>query len=368
MPQERTDVIKTTLSRKTRSANRRRRRGGGGLDPLQFMLQAPSPEAVRPEPEAGRPSRLPSHVKKVIRSPGRSLNSDARNLLKMKTSVDPSKLRIHSGAAANRSASSLNARAYTVGRHIVFASGYYTPRTRRGRHLLAHEAAHAARNRPIAVLRSSFDSEDPAMRIRRRAAILKARTIFRRLLGALSRGYIWRHEEIRRSGIYLLHMDEIEAIANRASRLRGIVRAMILMVRELETAPIPQDWLAASVSGTAGSLTAGAPDQAMTDVLMFYSHRARQRGLNLDLIHNNLAYIMSTPIPSRAVTPALRSHGIPTGINIHVPDPVNEPLVYRRVTGFERLRPVGVIVEVIHDSFGYYYMYRSRQHYLPERP
>lgn|GEM_PF-2076251 len=286
----------------------------------------------------------------------------------MKTAVDPSKLRIHSGTAANRSARSVNARVYTVGRHIVFASGYYKPQTRRGRHLLAHEAAHAARNRPNAVLRSTFDSEDPALRTRRRAAIRKARSVYRRLLGALSRGYIWRHEEIRRSGIYLLHMDEIEAIADRASRLRGIVGAMILMVRELETAPIPQDWLAASVSGTAGSLTAGAPDQAMTDVLMFYSHRARQRGLNLDQIHNNLAYIMSTPNPSRAITPALRSRGIPTGINIQVPDPDNEPLVYRRVTGFERMRPVGVIVEVMHDSFGYYYMYRSRQHYLPERP
>jgi hypothetical protein len=106
----------------------------------------------------------------------------------------------------------------------------------------------------------------------------------------------------------------------------------------------------------------------MTDVLMFYSHRSRQRGLSLDLIYNNVAYVMAAPVPSRSVTPALISRGIPTGINIHVPDPVNEPLVYRRVTGFERLRPVGVIVEVMHESFGYYYMYRGRQHYLPEHP
>ena len=286
----------------------------------------------------------------------------------MKTSADPSKLRIHAGGAANRSARSVNARAYTVGRHIVFASGYYSPHTRKGRHLLAHEAAHSARNRPNAVLRSSFDSEDPALRARRRAAIRKARSIYRRLLGALARGYIWPHEQVRRSGVYLLHMDEIEAIANRASRLRGIVGSMILMVRELETAPIPRDWLAASVSGTGGSLSAGSTDLALTDVMMFYSHRARQRGMNLDLIHNNVAYIMTAPVLSRAITPALISRGIPTGINIQVPDPVDEPLAYRRVTGFERLRPVGVILEVMHDSFGYYYMYRSRRHYLPERP
>ena len=286
----------------------------------------------------------------------------------MKTAADPSRIRVHTGTAANRSARSVNARAYTVGRHIVFASGYYAPRTRRGRHLLAHEAAHSARNRPHTVQRSAFDTEEPVLRTRRRAAIGAARTVIRRLVAALPRGYIWNFEQIRNNGVYLQHMDAVETIPNRAARLRGIVGTMILMVRELETAPIPQDWLAASVSGTGGSLTAGAPDQSMTDVLMFYSHRARQRGLNLERIYNNLAYIMSAPVRSRAVRPTLLSHGIPTGINIHVSDPVNEPLVYRRVTGFERLRPVGVIVEVMHDSFGYYYLYRSRQHYLPERP
>ncbi len=60
---------------------------------------------------------------------------------------DFSRIRIHEGAAADRSAALVGARAYTVGRHIVFAAGQYSPSTTGGRVLLAHELAHAAQQR-----------------------------------------------------------------------------------------------------------------------------------------------------------------------------------------------------------------------------
>jgi hypothetical protein len=53
-------------------------------------------------------------------------------------------VRIHTDAAASRSALALNARAYTVGNHIVFADGQYDQRSTAGRELLAHELAHVA--------------------------------------------------------------------------------------------------------------------------------------------------------------------------------------------------------------------------------
>jgi hypothetical protein len=51
-------------------------------------------------------------------------------------------VRIHSDAAAAESAQSVNARAYTIGRDIVFGAGRFSPSTAAGMHLLAHELTH----------------------------------------------------------------------------------------------------------------------------------------------------------------------------------------------------------------------------------
>jgi Domain of unknown function (DUF4157) len=51
-------------------------------------------------------------------------------------------VRVHTGAAAEKSAASLNASAYTLGRDIVFGTGQYRPGNREGMKLLAHELTH----------------------------------------------------------------------------------------------------------------------------------------------------------------------------------------------------------------------------------
>jgi outer membrane protein OmpA-like peptidoglycan-associated protein len=51
---------------------------------------------------------------------------------------DFANIRIHDDSIAAQSARSVDARAYTVGRDIVFDAGLYAPDTRVGRHLLAH--------------------------------------------------------------------------------------------------------------------------------------------------------------------------------------------------------------------------------------
>jgi len=55
---------------------------------------------------------------------------------------DFSGVRVHSDAAAARSAREINARAYTVGEHIVFGERHYEPHTAAGQQLLAHELTH----------------------------------------------------------------------------------------------------------------------------------------------------------------------------------------------------------------------------------
>jgi hypothetical protein len=56
--------------------------------------------------------------------------------------VDFSQVRIHSDSQAAESARAVDALAYTVGSHIVFASEQYNPGTSSGQHLLAHELTH----------------------------------------------------------------------------------------------------------------------------------------------------------------------------------------------------------------------------------
>jgi hypothetical protein len=58
--------------------------------------------------------------------------------------ADLSSVRIHAGAAADRAARSVGARAFALGPHLVFAEGEYRPASAEGRRLLAHELAHVA--------------------------------------------------------------------------------------------------------------------------------------------------------------------------------------------------------------------------------
>src|SRR5262249_8518847 len=51
-------------------------------------------------------------------------------------------VRVHTDERAERSAESVDALAYTVGDHIVFGRGQYSPDSDPGRHLLAHELTH----------------------------------------------------------------------------------------------------------------------------------------------------------------------------------------------------------------------------------
>jgi len=59
---------------------------------------------------------------------------------------DFSRVRIHSDAAAARSARDVNANAYTVGQDIVFDAGRFVPHTSDGQRLVAHELAHVVQS------------------------------------------------------------------------------------------------------------------------------------------------------------------------------------------------------------------------------
>lgn len=84
----------------------------------------------------------PASVDKTLSGSGRPLDSALQQDMSQRFGQDFSQVRIHSNAAAEKSAKDINARAYTVGHNIVFGAGQFAPETQKGRHLLAHELTH----------------------------------------------------------------------------------------------------------------------------------------------------------------------------------------------------------------------------------
>ncbi|HSW27459.1 MAG TPA: DUF4157 domain-containing protein [Burkholderiaceae bacterium] len=84
----------------------------------------------------------PVLVQGVLSSPGRPLAGPTRDLFEAGFGHDFSQVQVHADAAAAASAHAVGAHAYTVGSHIVFGAGKYSPQTTDGRQLLAHELAH----------------------------------------------------------------------------------------------------------------------------------------------------------------------------------------------------------------------------------
>ncbi len=84
----------------------------------------------------------PRQALNVLRSPGHSLDSEARAVMEPRFGRDFSDVRVHADSQAAASAEAVNARAYTVGSHIAFGFGQYAPGSPSGQRLLAHELTH----------------------------------------------------------------------------------------------------------------------------------------------------------------------------------------------------------------------------------
>ena len=94
---------------------------------------------------------------------GQPLEGATRTLMERKFGRDFSDVRVHVGEEPAASARAMNARAYTSGRNIVFGEGSYSPATRSGQCLLAHELAHVLqRERHSTASREIEDLNSPA--------------------------------------------------------------------------------------------------------------------------------------------------------------------------------------------------------------
>lgn len=95
-----------------------------------------------PEGSAAAVDAAPSSVGRALAAPGRALEASVRGEMEGRFGHDFSRVRVHSGPAAEQSAREVNAQAYTVGQHVVFGAGRFSPGTPEGRRLLAHELSH----------------------------------------------------------------------------------------------------------------------------------------------------------------------------------------------------------------------------------
>jgi Domain of unknown function (DUF4157) len=83
----------------------------------------------------------------VGRGGGTALDDSTRESMESKLGADFGGVRVHTDAAASRSAEAVGANAYTVGSDIVFRSGRFDPGSATGQRTLAHELTHVVQQR-----------------------------------------------------------------------------------------------------------------------------------------------------------------------------------------------------------------------------
>jgi hypothetical protein len=102
-------------------------------EPVQAKTTSGSAPEVTPEIGSGIQS---------LRGGGRPLSKSERCFFEPRFGVGFGDVRVHNDTRAARAARSVNARAFTLGRDVVFGTGEYTSGVGSGRRLLAHELSH----------------------------------------------------------------------------------------------------------------------------------------------------------------------------------------------------------------------------------
>ena len=119
-----------------------------------------------PSERASTVGVAPAVVHDALRSAGRPIDPAARARAEAHFGRDFSHIRVHEGSEAAEAARAVSARAFTVGRDVVFGRGEYAPGTREGMALLSHELTHTVQQEAVAPLQELKVSspDDPAER------------------------------------------------------------------------------------------------------------------------------------------------------------------------------------------------------------
>jgi hypothetical protein len=97
----------------------------------------------------------------ALRGGGQPLSPANRSFFEPRFGYDLSGVQVHTGPKAAETARAVNAKAFTVGRDVVFGAGQFTPDTQSGKQLLAHELTHVVQQLPYLSRRSPESQSSP---------------------------------------------------------------------------------------------------------------------------------------------------------------------------------------------------------------
>ncbi len=155
--------------------------------PTAQVNASAAPTRIRRSAAQAFGAPAPDSVGQVLAGPGGALAPAVRHDMEQRFGHDFSRVRVHTDAAAQRSAAELGAHAYTLGRSIVFGRGQYAPASAAGARLLAHELTHVVQQagapaRHGVIRRSERDPDEVA------AALKEDQTLAERAAAALKSG------------------------------------------------------------------------------------------------------------------------------------------------------------------------------------
>ena len=109
------------------------------------LQRQPIEEELQAKATSGHISNVNPHLESQIQSlkgGGRPLSANDRAFFEPRFGRDFSQVRLHTDTRTAEAAKAVNAKAYTLGKDVVFGAGQYAPRMSEGKRLLAHELMH----------------------------------------------------------------------------------------------------------------------------------------------------------------------------------------------------------------------------------
>jgi len=112
---------------------------------LQCQPEEEEEEPVQAKQTSNQTPAVTSNIEASVNSlkgGGHPLPESTRSYFEPRFGTDFSNVRLHTDSKATETAKSINAKAFTTGKNVVFGAGQYSPYTSSGKKLLAHELTH----------------------------------------------------------------------------------------------------------------------------------------------------------------------------------------------------------------------------------
>ncbi|HTB80774.1 MAG TPA: DUF4157 domain-containing protein [Opitutaceae bacterium] len=153
MPDPATDRSRGAQQRVTPQIGQFCNSSGGQIQREMRQPYAIEEGSVREKEDLVQAREQPGHIPRLspefesriatLQGGGQRLAEPVRASMESRFGHDFSRIRIHTHETAAALAASINARAFTLGRDLVFGAGQYAPGSETGRRLIAHELTHS---------------------------------------------------------------------------------------------------------------------------------------------------------------------------------------------------------------------------------